>query len=531
MRIKIMKMLKVFTVFLFTVLVARVAGQEDPLSRGLNSISAEVIKAQMNFLASDWTEGRELGTKGEYLSGDYIANMLMLNGLKPGGDYEGGSQGSRTYFQNFRLIKTLPGENQSLYIRYSTLETEKITELNYNVDFIVRSAGHTTRLTAPVVFAGYGFMSDKLKYNDLEKTDIKGKFLLKVAGLPEFARKALSSEEMNAATRNLETFARENGAVGIIEFDPSSLVTGNPSNLDFLNTSVSEGRPSTGRPYARYSIPSARMPDDFIRLEVSARAANKILEGSQVNLGDYLAKAGKALPYVKSTLTGISLTVSTSARTEQVNVRNVLGVIEGNNPNEVIVVGAHYDHMGAGNGYIWNGADDNASGTVAVMTLARAMAASGRKPEKTIIFALWTAEESGLLGSRYYVRNPGFPIQNIKLNINFDMVSRYISDDKQDAVTMTYTRAYPKFREIVENSLKKHNIGLSVDYQPSDDPPGGSDHRSFVEMKIPVLRFKPGHREEYHTPYDELDTIDWDIMLKIIKINYLALWELANSQW
>jgi Zn-dependent M28 family amino/carboxypeptidase len=111
------------------------------------------------------------------------------------------------------------------------------------------------------------------------------------------------------------------------------------------------------------------------------------------------------------------------------------------------------------------------------------------------------------------------------------MISRYISEDKPDRVVMTYTASKNSFRNITASNLKKYDISLDVEYQPSDDPPGGSDHRSFVAAGIPIMRFKPGHREEYHTPADEVSTVDWDIMEKIVKISFLNTWELANTEW
>jgi Zn-dependent M28 family amino/carboxypeptidase len=111
------------------------------------------------------------------------------------------------------------------------------------------------------------------------------------------------------------------------------------------------------------------------------------------------------------------------------------------------------------------------------------------------------------------------------------MISRYINDNEPNKVTMTYTLANQGFRDITVTNLKKYGIDLLVDYQPSADPPGGTDHRSFVAAGIPIMRFKPGHREEYHTPDDEFNTIDWDIMEKIIKLSFVNVWELANTGW
>jgi len=115
--------------------------------------------------------------------------------------------------------------------------------------------------------------------------------------------------------------------------------------------------------------------------------------------------------------------------------------------------------------------------------------------------------------------------------MNNEMISRYINEKKKKKVTMTYTDKFLWFKDMTAKNLKEYGIDLTVDYQPSSDPPGGSDHRSFTAAGIPVMRFKPGHREEYHTPGDELSTVDWDIMEKIIKIGYLNIWELANREW
>jgi Zn-dependent M28 family amino/carboxypeptidase len=295
--------------------------------------------------------------------------------------------------------------------------------------------------------------------------------------------------------------------------------------------SPSEGEPSSGRPRASYSIPGKTTNDAPKRVTVSLRTANEILKGSGISIDDYISRADANNQYVIPQLTNREIYLKTSVKTTQIEVRNVIGLIEGRNPEQFIVLGAHYDHMGIGNGYIWNGADDNASGTVGIMTLAKAIKDTGIQPEKSIIIALWTSEEVGLLGSRYYLDNLFFPVNNIKLNLNFDMISRYISDSELDKVTMTYDIEYPVFRDITVSNLKKYGINLSVDYQPSADPQGGSDHRSFVAKGIPIMRFKPGHREEYHMPSDENSTLDWDIMEKIIKISFTNIWELANSEW
>jgi hypothetical protein len=529
-------------VFLILTLITNIFsltyGQLSPVEKGLQAITPDAIKAQLGFLASDWTEGRMAGEKGESLSADYIASILQLYGVKPGGDpsqvrsmVNNSSVNERSWFQNFILLKTMPGEEQILKVKTSDGKMIKTTNFTNNVDFTIRPSDPGIEIEAPVVFAGYGTINNKLKYNDFNKLDVKGKFILRISGIPKFIRESLNQAEIASYSSEMESTLKSMGAIGIIEFNPVATVTGNPDRREFLNMSPSEDNPRSGKPFTTYSIPGKKNSDNLIRIVVSVKTAGEILKGTGIDIDDYVKKADANEPFLKPDMTDKSIYIKTSVITTQVAVKNIIGIIEGNNPEQVIVLGAHYDHMGMNNGYIWNGADDNGSGTVGVMTLAKAIIETGKKPEKTIVIALWTAEEEGLLGSRYYVQNLKYPLKNLRLNVNFDMISRYISDNEPKKVTMTYTSSFPGFKDMTTVNLKKYGIDLLVDYQPSADPPGGTDHRSFVAVGVPIMRFKPGHREEYHKPGDNLSTVNWDIMEKIIRISFVNVWELANSNW
>jgi hypothetical protein len=523
-------------------MIASAQVRNEDTRKGLDAITENVLRAQLTFLASDWMEGRETGEKGEYMSADYIASMLQFLGVAPGGDLSAGPAGmyagaagggragqrERSYFQNFQLVKAMSGDLQSMSVVTTTSGGSKTTHFTYNVDYTLRNTAAGFEIDAPVVFVGYGIRTDK--QNDFAKKDVRGKVILRISGIPASLRTAgVNINEINASK---DIAARELGAVAVLEVNPGTIVLNSGiEQKDFFIMSPSEGRPRTGRPSASFSIPQPVIQTQLPRITVSARLANEILEATGFTIEQYAAGFGTRQTAQIPEVTGKRINMISTVNASLVNVRNVIGVIEGVNRDEFIVVGAHYDHMGIGNGYIWNGADDNASGTVGVMTLAKAVMATGAKPQKTIVFALWTAEERGLLGSRYWVDNPTVPLENIKMHINFDMISRYITDDQPNAVTMTYTASHPLFREITEKNMALHNIRLEPDYQPSDNPPGGSDHRSFVAKGIPIMRFKPGHREEYHTPADEISTIDWDIMEKIIKISFANLWDLANTNW
>ncbi len=513
-------------------------GQLTAVEKGLHTITTDRLKAQLEFLSSDWMEGREAGEKGAYLAADYIASMLKLYGIQPFGDYlsdlnRGNDfvKNERSYFQNFNLVKTVPGDEQVLKIKDSNNKMVRSVDMTRDVDFTIRPGYQSLEIEAPVVFAGYGYIDDSMNYNDFSKLDVRGKYILKIAGFPKFVLETLTWQKAASLRKEMESRYRSMGVAGVLEYDPKATVAGRPEMKEFMNMSPSERADLSGRPHSHLSLPAKNNPDNFIRIEVSVRTANEILRGSEINTDDYILRSDGKGKYTIPELKGKSVYLKTTVKNSLLAVRNVLGIIEGKNPDSFIVIGAHYDHIGKVNGYIWNGADDNGSGTVGVMSIAAAVSATGEKPENSIIFALWTAEEEGLLGSRYFVRNPEFPVNELKLNMNFDMISRYISDNEPNKVTMTYTSSFPWFRNITSDNIKKYGIDLDIDYQPSDDPPGGTDHRSFVEAGIPVIRIKSGHREEYHTPKDEAGTLDWDIMEKIVKIGFTDTWDLANARW
>lgn len=510
-------------IFAISISYSATYAEEPPVRKGLLAINRDVLQAQLEFLASDWMEGRRTGEKGELIASDYIASMLRLYGVKPWGDP---GSGGKTYFQNFILTSTVTGTNHTLNLVTGTGENRNSKEYTHNVDFLVRPSG-SEEIEAPVVFAGYGFINKKLGINDLDGIDITGKFILKLSGYPDFAVDKLSTSELRASRSEFEELAKTKHAAGIIEVNVDAKSFGTVPPRPDLAPSEKMPRPAR----ANFSLPSEEPGYEITRIYVSREVADEILSGIGNNITDYLQKADVNQRYALKPIPGKTVKLKTEVKKENVAVRNVLGIIEGNKNDEIIILGAHYDHMGINNGYIWNGADDNGSGTVGIMTLAKAIMETGIKPEKTIIIALWTAEEQGLLGSEFFVRNLPVPKENIGLYLNFDMISRYISEEEKNKVTMTYTSSQKNFRELTTSNLREHNIVLDVDFQPSDDPPGGSDHRSFVAAGIPIMRFKPGHREEYHTPADEVSTVDWDIMEKIVKISFANIWQLANSEY
>ncbi|MEG1544730.1 MAG: M20/M25/M40 family metallo-hydrolase [Tannerellaceae bacterium] len=218
---------------------------------------------------------------------------------------------------------------------------------------------------------------------------------------------------------------------------------------------------------------------------------------------------------------------------QRLAMNNVLGKIEGKNPNEYVIIGAHYDHIGFDpmleGDRIYNGADDNASGVSAVLQIARAFLASGKQPERTVVFAFWDGEEKGLLGSKYFVQN--FPqIKEVKGYLNFDMIGRNNDETKPTHVVYFFTEAYPAFGEWLKSDIKTYALNLTPDYRPWDKPIGGSDNASFAKLDIPIIWYHTDGHPDYHMPGDHTDKINWAKLVDITKASFLNMWNLANEK-
>lgn len=218
---------------------------------------------------------------------------------------------------------------------------------------------------------------------------------------------------------------------------------------------------------------------------------------------------------------------------QKLSLRNVLAKIEGKNPNEYVIVGAHYDHLGLDplldGDQIYNGADDNASGVAAVLQIACAFLATGVQPERTVIFAFWDGEEKGLLGSEYFVQSCSF-VKQIKGYLNFDMIGRNNDESKPRHVVYFYTEAHPVFGDWLKNDIKEYGLKLEPNYRPWDRPVGGSDNASFAERDIPVIWYHTDGHPDYHLPSDHADRINWEKTVDITKASFLNMWNLANEE-
>ncbi len=527
---------------------------QTEIEKGMAAITENTVKGQLEFLASDWTEGRAVGTKGAYMSADYIASMLKTYGVEPFGDvvYSRPSRSemmagarptkSKSYYQNFSLIQYEPGEEQSFSVVSSGVGSESSADFGYKTDFYVRTGTVGQTAQAPLVFVGYGFEDEEGEYNDLKKIDLKGKIAVVLRGYPghkDSTSVGFGKFEPDGRRaryymeRDKQDRLKEAGAIAIIQVNPDADPTlGWSQNRIYpVKGSYYESDKPLGSYYnTRMSMPGSSLTISIPTFTVTPRVANTIIAGTGVDFEEFEKNVAESLTPESKILEGKSVAFKTSVNSKIVKARNVVGIIEGEKKDEFIVVGGHYDHLGKFDGWIWNGADDNASGTVGVMTIAKAFKATGKKPEKSVIFAAWTGEEKGLFGSKYFVQQAEKEKMNIVLNLNYDMIARDPKGDTlKNMAAMTYTKANAGIEEITKENLEKYDINLNLKYKASDKPGGGSDHAPFASAGIPIFYFMAAMHPDYHKPSDELSKINWEKMTNIIRIGFLNTWEFANS--
>lgn len=213
-------------------------------------------------------------------------------------------------------------------------------------------------------------------------------------------------------------------------------------------------------------------------------------------------------------------------------MNNVLGFIPGERTDEYVIVGAHFDHLGIdetlANDPIYNGADDNASGVSAVLQIARAFIATGKKPLRNVIFAFWDGEEKGLLGSKHFVQ--AFPsINQVKGYLNFDMIGRNNKPEQPQHVVYFFTAAHPAFGDWLKQDIKRYGIQLQPDYRAWDKPVGGSDNASFALLDIPIIWYHTDGHPDYHQPSDHAERLNWEKIVEVTKASFLNAWNLANE--
>ncbi len=457
-------------------------------------ITKDELHESVEFLASDSLKGRFPGTPEDNILSDWIASQFRQAGLKM--LFNDG-------LQPFEVTVELEaGKGNALgFEGFSGTVGEDIAPFTFSAN-----ASHE----GEVIFAGYGFDidGDSLKWHDYEGIDVKGKWVMILRGDPE-----LDNPDSPFATfsddRNKVMAAEDHGAGGVL------LVSGvgfdQKDGLDELRVKKSP-----------VAIPV---------LQIKRTVANKILEKS----GKSIEELEKALNEKRAPLsfaTGVTAKGSSEINEKKVKTWNIVGMLEGTDEqlkDEYIVIGAHKDHLGMGGPNtgsrkpdtlaVHNGADDNASGTAVLLELVEKMAWQHDSLRRSVIFVAFGAEEMGLLGSKYFVENPPVELSKIKAMINVDMVGRLRDNNLQVGGTGT-----SKQSEDILNSIPHDSLNLAF----TTEGYGPSDHASFYGKDIPVFFFSTGAHLDYHTPFDDTDSVNFDGLEKIGDYIFGLAWTVAN---
>jgi Zn-dependent M28 family amino/carboxypeptidase len=472
------------------------------------------LRSNLEVLASDLFEGRETATRGEQLAALFISKELAKYGVKPFGD-------DGTYYQFFDLMfKTVEPETELTII--SSKGTSKVLKLGDDLYFSKEKVpsdkykGNESNL----VFAGYGITAADYNYNDYSGIDVKGKVVLLQSGAPTINEKEFSKEdEKRFGDRNYKIEnANHHGAVGVL------LIPGGKTLKYWEYIKKHAVSPSvsliTTNEEDKGAIPAAMLSEESVKylLFDEENSYDEILVASE---------NGKSL-------SGFDLTKKIifkyKINTEIKQARNVIGIIEGKNDqlkNEYVVLTAHYDHEGIVGGEIYNGADDNGSGTVAILEAGRRLSLL-KDNKRSILIVFHAGEEKGLLGSKYLTKNSEF-MSEIVSNINIDMVGR---EETESIYSIGSGKLSTELYELVER-VNSETVRFELDYT-FDDPndPNNyyyrSDHYNYAKQNIPIVFFYDHMTEDYHKSTDDVDKINFEKLEKVSTlITELAL-RIAN---
>lgn len=481
-------------------------------------ITPESLEAHLSVLASDAYEGRETGTEGNEKAAKYIADQFKSFGLP--------AFNNDSYYQDV-ILNWTRWDEANIFIK-----DQKYKHLWDFISFPNKNDELIDFKTDEVLFLGYGI--DDPKYSDYKNVDVKGKVILIYKGEPvnkkgnsHITGTKTMSEWTDMPDKKLN-IAKEKGvkAVLIIEDEIQKVLADNRRKLISAQLTLGEMTSET--------IPTANSLaiKTSIAKEIMGKQFKKVVKARKK-----IKKKGKN----KSVSLPVDLAINLKKKQKTLRGVNVLGYIEGSDPNlkdEVVVVTAHYDHLGKRGEDIFNGADDNGSGTSTVLEVAHALSVAkeqGNGPKRSVLVMLVTGEEKGLLGSKYYSERPLFPIENTVANVNVDMVGRV--DKKYEGkpeyiYVIGSDRLSTELHEINENMNDKYTkLTLDYTYNEDDDPNRyyyRSDHYNFAEKGIPAIFYFNGTHADYHRPSDTIEKINFEKMAKIGHLVFYTTWELAN---
>ncbi len=495
------------------------ARKGDPVVMLASTIKGDDISEYLHVLAADDMEGRETGKPGNRKAAEYIASKFVEMGIPSAPGYD-------SHFQELAFTRVKLGTTE-LTVNDFTFRNMK--------DFVVIPSNMPTDQivfdTDEVVFMGYGI--EDSTYSDYTyASDLPGKTILIYSGEPTdvdgnslITRNVQLSRWSSSLEKKLRV-AKTKGVAGVIVISKDFQQLVNSQRRFILSGRTIMGTPEFAEDQAPHIIVSSTLAESLL-----GKKKKKVIKAR-----DKIGKKGKLKPVTIP----VDVHGTFTREVESTPGVNVLAYIEGIDPelkDEIIIITAHFDHLGKRGDNIFNGADDNASGTSGVIEIAQAFHEAKKRglgPRRSVLCMLVTGEEKGLLGSGYYGEHPIFPLENTVANINIDMIGRM--DDKHTNPAYTYVigadRLSTDLHNINEAANKKYaHLELDYTYNAKDDPNQfyyRSDHYNFAKRGIPAIFYFSGVHEDYHQPTDTVDKIMFDKAANIARLAFYTGWELAN---
>lgn len=511
----------------------------DSLLSYQDEITVDFLKPHLSAFADDSMEGRETGTEGLKKAADYLAKQYHEMGLQPVGD-------DGSYFQRFKL--NVSSTDSIVFETYAhrdgkkTLIDQSTASANSTANYI-RAFGGSDTLSGDIVFAGFGVNDAARNVFHLNGADLKGKWVMVFDQISHVVNgDTLIDSSIDVRSRFRTIMSK--GAKGILtipsmdaeEFQASAQqAQRNFRESGQMSLAYRDDGSGSSRGFSRgYNLINPALAAQMLGVESMSAYREELIN----NITDFQPKT---LNY--------SLTHTSYTSKSTVETKNVLAFYEGADPklkDEVVVLTSHYDHVGIGQpdstgDRIYNGADDDGSGTIGLLNVARAFAIAGKngvRPKRSILFLNVSGEEKGLLGSRYYSDHPVFPMEKTVADINTDMIGRIDSTHKSEGVE---DYAYIIGAEIISSQLdslveaanaRSGQINLNKRYNDLEDPNQfyrRSDHWHFGRKRVPFVFFFTGVHEDYHRPSDEVHKIRFEKMAKIVRTMYGTAVLIANT--
>ncbi|RMF58326.1 MAG: M20/M25/M40 family metallo-hydrolase [Calditrichaeota bacterium] len=512
-----MRRVQAFVLLLLAACLTLAAVKRPDLS-AISAIRPEEIRKHIDFLAADSLLGRDTPSPQLDLAADYIRTQFKEDGLLPLGEQ---------YFQTFKLNLVHLGEENYVKLAQPGKPTLSLKIKREFMPFEFTADGEAE---GKLVFAGYGVTAPEYGYDDYADVDVKGKIVLvlkhepgeKDPESPFAGEKPTTHSSVRAKFDN----AVAHGAAGLLVVtDPLNHRSLRPRGFPW--PSLFRNIPDDALPYTlvlseKTRIPVVQVGKHFLRAVFgsvdSVKAIQQQIDSSLTPHSFVIADARVSL--------------RTSTRVESARTQNVVAYLEGSDPklrDEAIVIGAHYDHVGyvhgprkPGEDYIYNGADDNASGTVGLLEVAKAFSLARVRPRRSVIFIAFAGEEKGLFGSRYYVENPLWPLAKTRAMLNMDMIGR----NEGDRVTIIGHTWSPTLKQI--NEEENRYVGMQLDYN-GEQFFRRSDQYSFARKGVPVLMYHTGEHPDYHKVSDNPDKIKEGKIAMIARLVFRTAWHAANT--